>query len=222
VLAPIVEAATAETRREGEGFGCPLLLAAIDRAGPSQSLAMAGLLLADHAFPRGSWPWTLAREAARIAAGHGEYTGAVLIQMYSDSEIGPITCAAFAAALLRAQKSKLAAPFAQRGLADLSTRAFLLDMRPFHVGDSVSARIVRRVCETLRGLTADEIDALVSLFPATDRPAAREVVKRLAAAEESDSRAIPDALRILWEKGLRTRVEGALNGLLRQATAPID
>ncbi|MBN1422771.1 MAG: hypothetical protein JXP34_28605, partial [Planctomycetes bacterium] len=230
VLAPIEEAMRAGRVPNEESFPAPRSAKALASAGPMGPVAIRLLIIADRAFPRGSWPWVLAREAAFVAAGHSEYTGAVLIQVYSAPEIGPIACAAFAGALLRAGKSKLAAAFAQRGLADLSTDAFLRDMRPFHEGDSASARIARRLCETLRDLTSDEMDALVSIFHEPDRPAAREIAKALTAtvagaggdAKDADARAIQAALAILWEKGLRARVEAALAGLLRRATAPVD
>ncbi len=161
-------------------------------------------------FPKYSWPWTAAREAAFVMISQGRYTDAELDRLYNSEDTGPIGCLALAH-LLSAAGSPAAKTFALQGVMRLGTADFLRDCNLFLRGESGLARGFAKTTDALRGLSEDEVAGLTAALPEAEATLLRECAAALRAKPESPADSVlAPALGKYWEESLRAKVRAAL------------
>jgi hypothetical protein len=176
-------------------------------------VASAILVVANELFPRGSWPWTTARETAFVLSNQGQNTGEELRRLYESSQVGPIGYLTIAE-LLAEIKSPYAAMFAQLGLQRLSAADFEKDVALLLEGNSALAQCFRRLATAVRQLSEEDARALAAVFP----PGAETSLlnaSRLLHERPNDPIAdvLPPAFDAYWEGSLRAQVERRLQEL---------
>ncbi len=82
------------------------------------SVVHLAMFSCDFAFPRHSWPWTLAREASLTVLGKGQYTEGELQKLYASDSSGPLAFLT-ASTLLRFTSVDASRLYAARGLEKL-------------------------------------------------------------------------------------------------------
>jgi hypothetical protein len=177
-----------------------------------------GLPLAEQAFPRESWPWTLCRETALTLSGAPNFLEAELNQIYRSAETGPLACGCVAWLLRRAGMNGADA-FAARGMADLSPEAFVRDCRPLVNDNALTGTCLRRLAEALRTLEEAEVQQISHNWPQADAAILQAAARELRADREKPLDAVlPQALAAAWQAGLRMRMEAALESFLPNDT----
>ena len=101
----------------------------------------------DNLFPKGSWPWTTAREAVFVLGGSGKYTGMELQRIHDSENTGPLGYLTIAK-LLTQIKHPGATELAERGLLRLSVADFHKDLRVLL--EEESALVKRSALEPVR------------------------------------------------------------------------
>jgi hypothetical protein len=216
-LRPLEAALVKLVAKEPETFFVPgervetAQAAANSAVGTLMALVFRG---ADAVLPRGSWPWTLAREAVFTLDNRSLYTGLELERLYESEATGPLGHLVTAALLSRIG-SPDARLFARRGLERSTAQHFRADARLFLEGDSALAQSVERTLDAVRALDPGEIDALARVLPVSAGNAVRAVARILRErAGRPANEVVMERLDELWEKNLRSRVEAALRGLV--------
>lgn len=218
--------------RAKDGF--ELELAAMVLTHPEKAgllfLANYGCLAADELFPRGSWPWTVMREAsfrqaaqfqdAELLAG----APAELLRVSRDREFGPLAIeVARACAARDALGAELVVPVKKP--AEEAPRGDIhKDIHPLVAGENGSARLVQHAVRAYLALDVEQQDALAQSLPAPLAAAVRRVVKEAAENQQHPIGAVVElALVEAWEEGLRDATLSALRDLTwgesRQARA---
>ena len=192
----------------------------VDRAMAQNSLAafFSGFAFewSGELFPKYSWPWTIAREAAFVMVSQGRYTDVELDRLYDSEDTGPIGCLLIAR-LLATVGSPTAKSFALQGLIRLGTQDFLRDCDLFLRGGSGLARSFAGMAGTLRTLPADDVAALVAVLPEGEANLLRE--SAVALREKPDAppaTVLSPIIGKYWEGYLRAKVRQSL----RQLTTP--
>lgn len=226
-MAPLDQLA-AELRAAGgrkDGFSIPPSAPEPDPAAAGLAALLAeaiprlALPAAERCFPRESWPWTLAREAALAACGKGRYTGAELGRLHASPEVGPVGCLATAALLTRAGGAAAARGFAAKGLGGLAAADFRKDARALLAPDRLPGMCAVKLIAALRLLDGDDAEALA----AAAGPEAAGTVRKLLAAVRAGAADRPPAESLealcdaLWAAGLKDAVESGLRKLAAPA-----
>jgi hypothetical protein len=205
-------------RTMGHDFFIPGDLEFMRSANPMGNMALSvAIPLCDGLFDRGSWPWVLGREETLIFAGRTENLGPELDRVVRSNKIGPL--GKYLTSLLVSQFNKEgSAAVAVDGLHDLKIKAFDKDVAVLTQGDGASAEILRRFCDVLRKLPAEDVDALLNKLTPEYEAIARHFVTALRShADETIDKALPDALDDIWpdmihaalQSALQTKVPGA-------------
>ena len=150
-----------------DSFGVPLSIGDVnhwDEHALGNSAAVFVFCTIEDFFPRDSWPWTLAREAAFVMQQKAQYTDAELQRLAQSKETGPIGFLALASVLhdLNPQSSKAAAGL---GLNLLGARNFRNDYRLLLDGQSALSQSLQNVVSALGTLNDAEVEALAQPFP---------------------------------------------------------
>ncbi len=116
---------------------------------------------ASHFFPADSWPLLVARETGFVILGHTQHTQAVLQQIYTDDQYGPV-CHAIVSQLLRTVQPKLSKQFASRGLQQMNAEAFARDYQDLATGDF--GNWMSDTIHAFQTLTPSELEAITSLI----------------------------------------------------------
>jgi hypothetical protein len=167
----------------------------------------------DDLFPRGSWPWTLARLGILVPTG--EYRGATeeVARLMASDDVGPLGYLVAAELLARAN-APMASPFAKRGLQRLDVEGFDKDLDQLLSEGFPPVQVLGRLATNLRGLTPVEVDALAAELPADAGARLVELAEALRrqhdAATETLLRA---AMRDAWSMALRQAIESRLRAL---------
>ncbi len=188
---------------------------------------------ADKTFPRGSWPWTLSREAAftylfsnsessmnaNMAHGAREVDRNV-----SDGQMGPLGTYLFIKGLQtafpRVGGSGFAAQVGNMARNDLSDAAFEKDVSVVASEESGLSALCRDTAEALGKMPDDESRQLITCFPdCWQDPLQRLVMVRKSTPNEPCNAAIKEALLESWHHGLRDAVDSDL-GLLCGGVEP--
>jgi hypothetical protein len=169
--------------------------------------------LSNQLFPKHSWPWTLAREAAFVMMNQGRYTDAELERLCDSEEIGPIGFLAIAR-LLALGDSPMAKDMALRGLTRLSAQDFLRDCSLFLQGDAGLARGFAGLAETLRTLPEAELTALAALLPEEEAALLRDSATALRTQPEGRlDTVLSPVFTNYWNQSLRANVRAELHRL---------
>jgi hypothetical protein len=189
------------------------------RGPAAYSAAAVGLPPIDDLFPRGSWPWTLARLALLIPAG--EYRGATeeVSRLLASDDVGPLGYLA-AAELLARVNPDMAPPFARRGLQRLDAKWFDKDLDQL-LGEGLPPGVVlARLAANLRGLSTPEVEALAAALPAPAAERVRQLSQELRRQPDAPPpQLLRAALRAAWSAELRGAVEARLQALRQGGAA---
>ena len=179
---------------------------------------IASLFLAqvDLVGTRGSWVWTVSREALFSVAGQGRYTGVEFEKLLKSDEAGPVACLA-TALLLGRGNPRAARAFAERGLSRLSSAALRLDYQAAFENQSILAEMVGNGLALFRDLTEPQVALLTATLPGAPAAWFRDSA-RLARATKDPSlaQAVWPALEQHWDDVTRPFLASALNRFLPQ------
>lgn len=197
---------------EREEFSLPIS-ALQKQFGFQGMLAAAALYLSDVAFPRESWPWELARDAALTTVGRNPRPLTDLVARYSSADRGPVCCLA-AASVMKLVSPPASAEVARRGLTRLTLDDFRRDYRFLLQADHPLAPYFDDALKAIAGL--DEADmAVVTSHCSADHAgyvrAGWEAIQRRAG--QPAAAVIPEVLDAVWLRGLKAVVGQQLETL---------
>lgn len=176
----------------------------------SRAIALTSLIFADDIFPRGSWPWTLLREAGLHLTGNGHYTQDQLLHICRSQEFGPVGILVVASILDRGS-AKSATTFVRNCTWQLSPESFRKDYLPLINTDRAVGKVVQRYCEILCAFDSSEIEAIRSELPNELHTGFDAFVKELRRdVDRSTHDAVSAALDAAWLAGWRKLVEERL------------
>jgi hypothetical protein len=162
-------------------------------------------------FPKYSWPWTAAREAAFVLANQGRYTSAELDRLFESDDTGPIGSLVIAHLLALANSPEGAKNAATRGLTRLSAEDFLRDCGLFLEGKSGLAVSFAEMVKALRALPENELKALLAVMPEGETTLIREAASALREKPDSPQAVVlRPVLSKYWNTTLRAKVREAL------------
>ena len=165
-------------------------------------------------FPKYSWPWTAAREAAFVMISQGRYTDMELDRLYKSEDTGPIGCLVLAR-LLSAAGSPAARNFALQGVTRLRAEDFLRDCNLFLRGETGLARSFAKTAAALRNLPDNELAALATALPEAEATLLRESAAALREKPDAPpATVLPPIIGKYWEGTLRAKVRAALYRLM--------
>jgi hypothetical protein len=215
-LAPLDRLLAEFTRPPAERFHIPY---SPRQDGPSAQnlVAMASGLIfryCDDLFPKHSWPWTVAREAAFVLHGQSAYTDSELQRLYHSDQIGPAGFLAIAKLLTLAQ-FPAAKPFAMRGLVRLGAAEFRKDAQLMLEGDGALAQTGRRMLKALGQLQPAELEALAAVLPADIADKLRKAaLAARSAPDQPVSEAVLEFVDVCWDKFGKEPTRSALRNLI--------
>lgn len=196
-----------------------------DWNGYIDSCLLAAPVFADRMFPRGSWPWTLARELAfsrfkdGIPDGPSEERDArmtnELLRTWS-LDFGPVSALTVMTIFsdLKLHVSPLPEMLATRGTETLSIEYFLRDVRLVTAGDHGMAVVCRAVADEFGKLPAEDQGQIIQSLPATWRvPFDRFTKRRAEQPAEPVGTAIEVVLVETWQSGLSDIVAAKLRSM---------
>ena len=176
-------------------------------------LALAAVPWADPLFARGSWLWTVWREAALTVAGRGVYTDQEIQTLFYSQETGPV-CHLVIALLLERVQPKAAHAFATRGMVLREPEGFRKDVSPLVDDYSVTGKVLRRASRILAAMEQQELAQLTAFLP-SPWPDCLETLRAELARRDQEAieLALPAALELSWNQGLNQMVLAALEPL---------
>ena len=203
-----------------------------DFAGIVRDISRSVPLAADLMFPRGSWPWTIAREpvflqfaeeTADATPKHGETMWAEEFGRLANEEVGPfgaILLAKYYQFFEKSLESENAAAIAQWGLHDLSDEACLRDIHLMANGDLGLAPVCRTAADEFGKESALEQYQLMSGLPKVWKQALQRLAKRRADNPvESVSKSIHEAFLESWHAGLKDYAETEMRSMTTTSVA---
>jgi hypothetical protein len=221
ILSPLDDAMSRLFARYRDGFTIPPEMTGTSVEAELTNpviVATVVLVVANELFPRGSWPWTTARETAFVLSNQGQDTGEELHRLYESSQVGPIGYLTIAE-LLAEINSPYAAMFAQLGLQRLSATDFEKDVELLLAGNSALAQCFQRLATAVRQLSEEDARALAAVFPpAIERSLLNASELLHARPNDPIADVLPPAFDRYWEGSLREQVERKLQEL----TVPAD
>ena len=186
---------------EDESFSIP-----VSGAQPSNFMAMISMFTlkaAQRIFPPSSWPWTFLRQASLMVVQRNQYFVPELRRIAIKSKTGALGRLAFARGL-KMLNHPASPVFASQGLELLDTPNFVHDLQVFYRGDSLVAKAMRTVFESIRGLPAEDVKALLALSPKGARTQMKRVLKILGTSSKRPiEEAIDEIVPVLLDSGLR-------------------
>jgi hypothetical protein len=215
---PAAGSANPSAARTSFAIPIPPTIKASEISEADQYLAFAPLL-ADLMFPRGSWPWTLAREVCflRFSEGVADASPEQNTAMWGlefarlgGQDVGPIGALVLAKsyALLEAKDSPYAGALAVWAMSTLSREAFLKDARLATEGDTGLAVICRAVAEEFAKLSPADQSQILEGLPDNVQQAMKSFAKRRAdQPSEPVGVALQHALLQTWDTGLKDLVQ---------------
>jgi hypothetical protein len=220
ILQPIDDlCASAEAPRET--FRIPPATSEQEAAKNFASLAWFGRMAAvvgDNVFVRGSWPWTVTREAGLVLAGKGQHAEAEAGRLLESPTTGPICCLAIAT-IAEGANPRAAAPFAKLGLERLTVERFRDDHRPWLDRSGLVGQCVERAADVFRDLEEADVEALAAALPPEYLPYFQECQRFLRWQRDKPlDTALPELLDALWQAGLRDRVKALLEQIEQRQT----
>jgi hypothetical protein len=182
-------------------------------SGPTALLFLA-VPWTDRLSNRGSWPWTLTREALLLLSGKARYTHLEARRMMSSPDLGPVGCLAIARAYAAASDPVTARIFAKRGLERLNLDFYHRDCQALFAGHSPQAKAFAALATSLGEMSDGEIDSLADLLG----PTTAKVLKAVAVAQRNAPHDSPALLTqslqdAAWNAGVKSLLESALNAL---------
>lgn len=173
----------------------------------------SSLPLADHFFPRGTWPWIVWRETGLTIAGHGSHTTEELRRAFYSDEVGPV-CHLVIAWVLVPFKPGVASLFAERGLTMMDVDCFRHDYHPLLDRNSLAGNCLLRAGEILRELEPDEVQQLTDNLPEPWRTSIASLADHLRQQRgEPIDTALSSALHASWNHGWSALVAQQLSRL---------
>ncbi|HEX3600646.1 MAG TPA: hypothetical protein VHU84_10925 [Lacipirellulaceae bacterium] len=203
-----------------------------DFSGIVRDISQFTPLAADLMFPRGSWPWTVAREpvflqfadiTADATPKRGEAMWAEEFGRLANEEVGPfgaILLAKYYQFFEKSLESENAAAIAQWGMHDLSDEACLRDIRLMADGDLGLALVCRMAADEFGKETPLEQYQLMSGLPKVWKQALQRLAKRRADNPvESVSKSIHEAFLDSWHAGLKDYAEAEMRSMTTTSVA---
>ena len=145
--------------------------------------------MADLMFPRGSWPWTISREACFWKLREPLYgkqpdqptaLAANEFRRMAAGQIGPLGALSLAQSMkqLESADARQAGAISSWGMSMLTQEAFAKDLSLVTEGDSGMALVCRAATEQLGKLSEEEQEAVIELLPDELREPAARIAKR--------------------------------------------
>ncbi|MCB1127143.1 MAG: sel1 repeat family protein, partial [Verrucomicrobiae bacterium] len=172
---------------------------------------MGGFLLQynDDLWPRGSWPWTVLRDATLLAAGESHWAASNVLRLSQSDEMGPLGSLLAAQALSRFDP-RLAMPLAERGGACVTLEAVGHDLQILLRGDKAGPQFLRAALARIPALKADDVRILLRVFGTSGLPVVTDAVTALGGSPDLPmDEALRPVLAQHWEKELRPRFQTA-------------
>jgi ankyrin repeat protein len=190
---------------------------AIGRDNPMAILSYVAMRFNKGMFPRHSWPDTVMRELALIAAGEGKYANAELERIFNEPSTGPIGCLTVSKLLASAGSPMSSRLFAQQGLSRLDPATFIRECNGLLTGDSGIAQSFECMTRILRQMPDAELEALADALPASEANLLRESSAALKAAPKAGPMSVlGPALQHYWEASLVQHVRNSLEAISEQ------
>jgi hypothetical protein len=183
---------------------------------------IAAPAMADLMFARGTWPWTISREACfwtlreQLYGKQSDQATALAANEFrrmAAGQIGPLGALALAESMkqLESTDAQQAIAIGNWGMSLLSQEAFAKDVSLITEGDSGIALICRAATEQLGKLSSEEQEAIIGLLPdELQEPAARIAKRRKEHPNEPAAATIQATLNESWNNGLRDVVQAEL------------
>jgi hypothetical protein len=220
ILSPLDDAMSRLFARSRDQFAIPPEMteaSAEDEFANPMMAASAVLVVANELFPRGSWPWTTARETVFVLSNQSQDTEEELHRLYESSQVGPIGYLTISE-LLAEINSPYAAMFAQLGLQRLSAADFEKDIELLLAGNSALAQCFQRLATAVRQLSEEDVRALAAVFPPAIERSLLNASKLLhERPNDPIADVLPPAFDAYWEESLRAQVERRLQELAASA-----
>jgi hypothetical protein len=184
--------------------------------------------MADLMFPRGSWPWTVSREACfwklrEPLYGEQKEQAAALaaneFRRMAAGPIGPIGALALAQGMkqLESADAQQVTAIGNWGMSMLTQEAFAKDVSLVTEGDDGMALVCRAATEQLGKLSDQEQEMIIGLLPDGLQETAAQIAKRRKEhPNEPASTAIQATLVEGWNSGLRDVVQAQLRDLVTE------
>ncbi len=184
--------------------------------------------MADLMFPRGSWPWTISREACfwklreQLHGNEKDQAAALAANEFrrmSTGPIGPLGALALAQGMnqLESADAQQVIAIGNWGMSMLSQEAFAKDVGLLTEGDDGIALICRAATEQLGKLPEEEQEKIITLLPdSLQGTAARIAQRRKEHPTEPAAATIQATFVESWDNGLREVVQAELQGVTTQ------
>jgi hypothetical protein len=167
-------------------------------------------------FPKGSWPWTAAREAVFVLGGKGKYTQAELQRIYESDATGPLGFLAIAN-LLTYINHPAVTVYAQRGQERLSATDFRKDANLLLAGESVFSNSIGRLVRAIQSLSDEDVAAIAAVMAPNTAELLRESVAVLRENKDvSSNETLLPILDKYWSDYLKNEVEIQLKRFLQK------
>lgn len=178
--------------------------------------------MADLMFSRGSWPWTISREACfwklreQLYGNQKEQSAALAaneIRRIATGQIGPLGALALAESTkqLESADAQQMTAIGNWGMSLLSQEAFARDVSLVTEGDSGMALVCRAATEQLGKLSEDEQAAIIELLPDELQATAAHIAKRRKEHPNEPAGATIQATLVeSWNSGLHDVVQAEL------------
>lgn len=170
----------------------------------------------DISYPRGSWIWSINREAGFLLAGNSEYTGRQIQDLLTANKFGPVAnwCAA---TLLESIHPASSRKFADRGISQ-SGNGFELDYAFLLDQSKPVGQFFLRICETLSAADEIQLSEIQQRLPDPWLGLFRVFIKNLRANPDEEIEArIAFALDALWKAGLNEIVSEGLQDIISRS-----
>jgi hypothetical protein len=173
-------------------------------------------LLADHLFPRESWPWSLTRELGSAATGHVTYLIAEVQGGLDDGRFGPVVCWTLAIASVQVGLTPMATHCADLGLKRNTLEAFRRDYKPFLDRQCLVGEFVHRVAGAVRDSDDEQFQVILGWAKQLD-PCAVTVVETLHNDRQSPLDAlVQEALDRAWESRLKVQTASSFQAIMKR------
>jgi hypothetical protein len=187
---------------------------AMGKENPMAIISYVAMRFSGGMFPKHSWPATVMRELALIAAGEGKYANAELERIFNESSTGPLGCLTVARLMASAGNPMSSRLFAQQGLSRLDPEAFIRECNGLLSGDSGLAQSFDCVRRILRQMPDTELTALANALPAPEAGLLRESAAALKASPDAAPMTVLEpALKNYWLARLQQQLRENLEKL---------
>ncbi len=181
-------------------------------------LAAALLVEADQLFPRGSWPWTAARETILTLEGANRHTAEAIQQLRQSEDIGPVGCAVLAALLSKTGTTE-ARLFARKGLTLLTPEDFRRDYDCLLRTNTVTGDLLRNVLGLFKTLTPQQTAALAAGDRSGQDRFTQALAETLRAAPDSSPESAWPVFERHWTNVVRPLLEAGVSACLPKVKA---